>query len=553
MAKYNPFGQIPLENREWPSKVITKAPAWCSVDLRDGNQALAVPMNVEQKLAYFDMLVKIGFKEIEVGFPSASQTEYDFLRRLIEENRIPADVTIQVLCQAREHLIKQTMECIKGAPKVIFHIYNSTSPSQRKYTFNMTKDEITKIAVEGVRLIKQLLPYAGDTKIQLEYSPESFSNTEIEYAVEICEAVQKEWQPSADNKIIFNLPTTVEYATANIYADQVEYFGKHISHRENVIISTHCHNDRGTGVAACELALLAGADRVEGCLFGNGERTGNLDIVTTAMNMYTQGIDTGLDFSNLPEITAKYIEFTDMEVPPRQPYAGALVFTAFSGSHQDAIRKAMTARRTMPADAPWDVTYIPLDPHDIGREYEEIIRINSQSGKGGAAWILEQEYGIFLPKAMHPTLGKVITEEADRRQRELSASEIYDLFNETWLKTTSPLKILDIAQTSLGENQVQCRASVLFTGETIAIGAKGNGPLDAFVTALKDTPIPSFSISAFHEHAIGSGTDTEALACVEIQLENGEKYWGCGKSPNIGHAGINAVVSAVNRIQNPEL
>ncbi|NLK46995.1 MAG: 2-isopropylmalate synthase [Treponema sp.] len=548
MAKYKPFAKIALENREWPEKTITKAPIWCSVDLRDGNQALAVPMNVEQKLAFFDMLVKIGFKEIEVGFPSASQTEYTFVRRLIEENRIPKDVTIQVLCQAREHLIIQTMESIKGAKNVIFHVYNSTSPNQRKYTFNMTKDEIISIAVNGIEFIKKHAVLAKGTTIQLEYSPESFSNTEIEYSVEICEAVQKAWQPSEKNKIIFNLPSTVEYATPNVYADQIEYFCKHISNRENVIVSTHCHNDRGTGVAACELALLAGADRVEGCLFGNGERTGNLDIITTALNMYTHGVDTGLDFSNLPEITRKYTEFTDMEVPPRQPYAGSLVFTAFSGSHQDAIRKAMTARRSMKDDDPWDVTYIPIDPLDIGREYEEIIRINSQSGKGGAAWVLEQNYGIFLPKAMHHVLGEVVTSAADKLQRELSAEEIYKLFNETWLETTTPLKIIDFAQTYLGGDQVQCRASVSFHGEIISIGASGNGPLDAFVSALQKANVPHFSISAFYEHAIGSGTRTEALACVEITLEDERKIWGCGKSTNISLAGINAVVSAINRI-----
>ncbi|MCQ2580105.1 MAG: 2-isopropylmalate synthase [Treponemataceae bacterium] len=548
MAKYNPFEKIKLENREWPENSITHAPVWCSVDLRDGNQALSVPMNVEQKLAFFDMLVKIGFKEIEVGFPSASQTEYCFLRRLIEENHIPEDVTIQVLCQAREHLIIQTMESLKGASKAIFHIYNSTSPSQRKYTFNMSKDEIIAMAVHGVELVKKHEKIAAGVNIQLEYSPESFSSTEIDYSVKICEAVQQIWKPTENNKIIFNLPTTVECATPNIYADQIEYFCKHISHRENVVVSTHCHNDRGTGVASCELALLAGAERVEGCLFGNGERTGNLDIITTALNMYTHGIDTGLDFSDLPEITRKYIEFTDMDVPPRQPYAGSLVFTAFSGSHQDAIRKAMAARKTMDSDAPWDVTYIPIDPHDIGREYEEIIRINSQSGKGGAAWILEQNYGIFLPKAMHPVLGKVVTSAADQLQRELSAEEIYQLFNDTWLEKSSPLKIIDFAQTYLGGDQVQCRASVSLMGEILPIGSSGNGPLDAFVSALQKVNVPKFSISAFHEHAIGSGTQSEALACVEITLESNQKFWGCGKSTNIGLAGINGVVSAINQV-----
>lgn len=375
MAKYNPFGIIPLQNRKWADTVILKAPQWCSVDLRDGNQALSIPMSVEKKLMFFDLLVKIGFKEIEVGFPSASQTEYDFLRRLIDEKRIPQDVTVQVLCQARESLVKTTLECLKGAPSAIFHIYNSTSPAQRKYTFNMTKEQIRSVAIEGVQYIKKHLHAAENTPIRLEYSPESFSCTEIDFAVEICEDVKKEWGASPKNKIILNLPSTVESATPNVYADQIEYFTEHISNRDSVIISLHTHNDRGTGVAAAELGMLAGADRIEGTLFGNGERTGNLDIMTTALNMYTQGVDPHLDFSHITEIADLYSNLTGMNVHQRHPYAGELVFTAFSGSHQDAIRKGMTARKSMPNDAPWDVPYLPIDPHDVGREYEEIIRI----------------------------------------------------------------------------------------------------------------------------------------------------------------------------------
>ncbi|MBO5137883.1 MAG: 2-isopropylmalate synthase [Spirochaetaceae bacterium] len=550
--KYKPFGKIPLENRKWPEKEITHPPIWCSVDLRDGNQALAIPMGVEQKLAFFDLLVKTGFKEIEVGFPSASQTEYDFLRRLIEENRIPDDVTIQVLCQAREHLVKKTFECLKGAKSAIFHIYNSTSPAQRKYTFNMSKEEIVKVAIDGVRCVKDCLPMAEGTKIRLEYSPESFSNTEIDFAVEICEAVKKEWGASPENKIILNLPTTVECATPNIHADQIEYFATHISDRDSVIISLHNHNDRGEGVASCELALLAGADRVEGTLFGNGERTGNLDIVTVALNMYTQGVDPQLDFSNIGSVAEAYMKLTGMPIHPRHPYAGELVFTAFSGSHQDAIRKGMAARAKMPADAIWDVPYLPLDPHDVGREYEEIIRINSQSGKGGAAWILEQDYGIFLPKAMHPAVGAVITAAADTLQREVTPAEIYEIFSKQWLKKKSPLAIVDLAETHLesgsDQAQVMCRTSVEWQSKVYSVGAKGNGPLDAFVAALSETPVPKFSISAFHEHSVGSGSDTDAMAYIEITLQNGKKYWGCGKSSNIGRAGIKAVVSAVNQI-----
>ena len=556
MAKYVPFGKIPVQNSRWPDNEITHAPIWCSVDLRDGNQALAVPMTVEQKLAFFDLLVKVGFKEIEVGFPSASQTEYDFLRRLIDEKRIPDDVTIQVLCQAREHLIKKTFESLKGAKAAIFHIYNSTSPAQRKYTFNMTKEQIIQIAVDGVQCVQKYREMVPETRIQLEYSPESFSNTEIDFSVEICEAVKAQWGASPEDKIILNLPTTVECATPNVHADQIEYFAAHISNRDSVIISLHNHNDRGTGVASCELGLLAGADRVEGTLFGNGERTGNLDIVTVALNMYTQGVDPGLDFSHISDISNEYMRFTNMPIHPRHPYAGELVFTAFSGSHQDAIRKGMAARSVLGPDAVWDVPYLPIDPHDVGREYEEIIRINSQSGKGGAAWILEQDYGIYLPKAMHPALGAAITETADKAQKELSPSEIYAVFAERWLNRREPLCILDIAETHLDTPvtssvpvaSVMCRVSIRWRGDTYTIGDTGNGPLDAFVSALRKTPVPRFTISAFHEHSIGTGNDTDALAYIEITTESGDKFWGCGKSSNIGRAGIDAIVSAINQI-----
>ncbi len=556
MAKYVPFEKIPLRDRTWPDNEITHAPVWCSVDLRDGNQALAVPMNVEQKLAFFDLLVNIGFKEIEVGFPSASQTEYDFVRRLIEEGRIPDDVTIQVLCQAREHLVKKTFESLRGAKKAIFHIYNSTSPAQRKYTFNMTKEQIVQVAADGVKCVQDQLGLLAGTQIQLEYSPESFSNTEIDFSVEICEAVKAQWGASRDNKIILNLPTTVECATPNVHADQIEYFARHITGRDTVIISLHNHNDRGTGVASCELGLLAGAERVEGTLFGNGERTGNLDIVTVALNMYTQGVDPKLDFSHISDVAQDYMRFTNMPIHPRHPYAGELVFTAFSGSHQDAIRKGMAARTAMPEDALWDIPYLPIDPHDVGREYEEIIRINSQSGKGGAAWVLEQDYGLYLPKAMHPALGCVITEAADKLQRELSPEEIYTLFANQWLNRREPLCILDIAETHLDApagtsdagGSVMCRVSVRWRGDTYTIGDTGNGPLDAFVSALRKTPVPRFTISAFHEHSIGTGNDTDALAYIEITTDSGKKFWGCGKSSNIGRAGIDAIVSAINQI-----
>ncbi|MBO5608554.1 MAG: 2-isopropylmalate synthase [Treponema sp.] len=554
-GKYAPIAEIPIQNRVWPTKKITKAPLWCSVDLRDGNQALVNPMGIETKLAFFDLLVKIGFKEIEVGFPAASDTEYEFIRRLIEENRIPDDVTIQVLCQAREQLVKKTIECLKGVPKAIFHIYNSTSPAQRKYTFNKSRDEIKQIAIDGVKCIKSCLSDEDRKRIRIEYSPESFSMTEIDYAIEICEAVKKEWGCSPDNKIILNLPTTVECSTPNVYADQIEYFASHITDRDSVIISTHCHNDRGTGVASAELGLLAGADRVEGCIFGNGERTGNLDVVTVALNMFSQGVDPELDLRDIVSIGEKYTEFTGMEIPPRTPYAGELVFTAFSGSHQDAIRKGMAARTKMDKDALWDVPYLLIDPHDIGRQYEGIIRINSQSGKGGAAFILEENYGLSLPKAMHPVLGAAVKEAADKAQRELKASEIYDIFEKQWLKNGSNLKIVDLSETHVeGKNESEivettlCRAVVSWKGKQISIGEKGNGPLDAFSSALAQTPAPRFSITAFHEHSVGTGNNTSAVAYVQITCEDGNQYWGAGKSTNVGRAGIDAVVSALNQI-----
>lgn len=555
-GKYRPFEDVPLKNRTWPDNKITKAPIWCSVDLRDGNQALINPMTVEQKLEFFDLLVKIGFKEIEVGFPSASDTEFQFMRRLIEENHVPEDVTLQVLCQAREHLIKRTFESLKGCKKAIFHLYNSTSPAQRKYTFNKTKEEIKQIAIDGIACVKSCLSMSEGTDIRLEYSPESFSTTEVDYALEVCQAVVEAWGDAAkddDHKVILNLPTTVECALPNQFADQIEYFCRNFPNREKVIISLHNHNDRGEGVAQCELGLLAGADRVEGCLFGNGERTGNLDIVNVGMNMYTQGIDPELDFSDMPMLTEAYTRLTGMTIHPRTPYSGELVFTAFSGSHQDAIRKGIAARVNMDQNAYWDVPYLTFDPHDIGRQYEGIIRINSQSGKGGAAYILEQDFGICAPKAMHPAIGSVIQKAADTLQRELQAQEIYDLFAEKWLNTKAPLNVLEISERHLegergteGNEQVAAMATVEWEGKQYAIAANGNGPLDAFVTAMKQTPAPKFNITSFHEHSIGQGSDTKAIAYVQITKEDGEQVWGVGKSSNVGRAGIAAVVSALN-------
>ena len=512
-------------------------------------------MGVEQKLEFFDLLVKLGFKEIEVGFPSASDTEFNFMRRLIEENHVPEDVKLQVLCQAREHLIKRTFESLKGCKKAIFHLYNSTSPAQRNYTFGKSKEEIKQIAIDGIRCVKSCLSMSEGTEIQLEYSPESFSTTEIDYALEVCEAVVKEWGDAADenHKVILNLPTTVECALPNQFADQIEYFCQHISNRENLIISLHNHNDRGEGVAQCELGLLAGADRVEGCLFGNGERTGNLDIVNVGLNMFTQGIDPELDFSNVPKIAEEYQKLTGMPIYERMPYVGELVFTAFSGSHQDAIRKGMAARVNMEENAVWDVPYLTIDPHDIGRQYEGIIRINSQSGKGGAAYILEKDYGIIAPKAMHPFIGNVIKSKADSLQREISNQEVYEAFEKAWLSTVSPLNVKDLTERHIegergsGETeQVACMATVTWEGKTYAITGNGNGPLDAFVNAIKQTPAPKFNIVSFHEHSIGQGSDTKAMAYVHITKENGDDAWGVGVSSNVGRAGVAAVVSAIN-------
>ena len=563
-GKYRPFVSVPLKDRKWPSNTITKAPVWCSVDLRDGNQALINPMGIEQKIEFFKLLVKIGFKEIEVGFPSSSDTEFEFVRYLIEKHLIPDDVWIQVLCQAREHLIARTFEAIDGAKNVIFHLYNATSPSQRKYNFGKSKEELVELAVNGVKCIKKYkaavdkeaaLKGITPANIRFEYSPENFTQTESDYAMEICGAVAREWGASPENKMILNLPATVECNMPNQFADQIEYFCRNFSERESCIISLHNHNDRGESVAQCELGLLAGAERVEGCLFGNGERTGNLDIVTVALNMYTQGVDPQLDFTELDYISQEFTRFTGMALHPRSPYAGELVFTAFSGSHQDAIRKAINARSQNAGASSelWDVPYLAIDPHDIGREYNDIIRINSQSGKGGAAYILETKFGIVAPKAMHTAIGAVIKAKADELQRELSPAEVYDIFAETWLYTKAPLNVLEITERHIeGERgsdrpeQVAGMATVEWEGKRYAIAAKGNGPLDAFVSAMKQTPAPAFNITSFHEHSVGSGSDTQAMAYVQITKENGEQAWGVGKSSNVGRAGIAAVVSALN-------
>jgi 2-isopropylmalate synthase len=549
MAKYNPFPSPPRIARAWPDRRIERAPLWCSVDLRDGNQALVEPMGVDEKLEYFDLLLRLGFKEIEIGFPSASQIEFDFARELIEQGRIPEGVAIQVLCQCREHLIERTFESLVGAKKAIFHIYNSTSPVQRRVTFGLSKDEIKAIAVEGTRLVKAGLGRLAGTDITLEYSPESFSNTEVEYALEVCEAVMDEWGPTPIKPVILNLPATVESSTPNLYADMIEWFVTHLTRRDSAIVSLHTHNDRGTGVAACELGLLAGADRVEGTLFGNGERTGNLDIVTMALNMYSEGMDPGLELHALPRIVSEYSGFTGMEVPPRQPYAGDLVYTAFSGSHQDAIKKGIEKRAAL-ADplAPWEVPYLPIDPKDIGRSYEAIIRINSQSGKGGVAYILKENAGYDLPKTMQPEVGRFINRVADERGTELSVDEIRELYDAEFLNVTAPLALLSFNEIPDHANgETTWRSRVRFLGEEREIVGKGRGPIDAFVHSLSVLGIEGVSVESFHEDALSAGSDALAIAYVQARGPGQGKTWGAGTDPSIAAAGVRAVLSAVNR------
>jgi len=549
ITKYTPFPQIDLPDRRWPGRTIARAPIWASVDLRDGNQALATPMNIDEKLEMFELLAATGFKEIEVGFPSASDTEFNFIRRLVDEKRIPGDVTVQVLVQAREHLIRRTFESLRGVSKAIVHLYNSTSPVQRRVTFNKSKEEIQQIAVEGTRLVKSLLSTLPDTEVRLQYSPESFSDTEVDYALEVCEAVMAEWDPTEANKIILNLPATVEVATPNVYADQIEWFCRHLKERNKATVSLHTHNDRGTGVAATELGLLAGADRVEGTLFGNGERTGNLDIVTVALNLYTQGVQPMLDFSRLEHIRAVYERVTRMTVHDRHPYAGDLVFTAFSGSHQDAIKKGMDLRAKGQTDgARWEVPYLAIDPEDIGRDYEAIIRINSQSGKGGVAYILERDFGLDLPKLMHPDVGAVVNATADRGSRELSPREVYDVFIEAYVNLNEPLELVSIEREDFSKSgEVKVEAEIRFKGETMVVAGTGNGPISAFVDALQIKGWKNFQLLDYRQHSIGGGSKTKAAAYIQIRHRDGTVFFGCGIDPNIELAGLHALVSAVNR------
>ena len=545
--KYKAFAPIDLPNRQWPSRTIDKAPLWCSVDLRDGNQALIEPMSPEKKLRFFEMLIKIGIKEIEVGFPAASQTDFDFVRSIVEEGAIPADVTIQVLTQARDELIARTFEAIKGAKRAVVHLYNSTSTTQRRVVFGLDRPGIVDIAVKGTRTVKRLVATVPETEIVLQYSPESFTQTEMDFAKEICEAVMDVWQPSPSAKMIFNLPATVEAATPNIYADQIEWFSRNVKKRDSWILSVHPHNDRGTGVAAAELAVMAGADRVEGTLFGNGERTGNVDIVTLALNLFSQGVDPALDLSDVNEIVRTVEYCNQLPVHPRHPYGGELVFTAFSGSHQDAIKKGLAAQAKSNAGL-WDVPYLPIDPADVGRSYEAVIRVNSQSGKGGVAYLLESDYGLELPRRLQIEFAGVVQRVADATGKELSAKDIYAAFADEYLDggaiafaghTTLP--------TGTAGTERRIEANVAIDGAKQILTGEGNGPIAAYVDALNRIGI-AVDVIDYREHAIKGGQGAKARAAAYVEAKIGERtLFGVGIDANIVAASLKAITSAVNR------
>ena len=549
--KYKRFETISLPDRTWPELHIEKAPTWCSVDLRDGNQALVTPMNIDEKVEMFQKLVELGFKEIEVGFPSASQIEYDFIRKLIDDHLVPDDVTLQVLTQCREHLIRRTFESLKGLDKAIVHIYNSTSVLQRDVVFNKNKEEIKKIATDGCQLVKDLCS-EFDGKVILEYSPESFTGTEMDYAVEVCDAVMDVWGASKDNKVIINLPATVEMDTPNVYADQIEWIGRHFKDRERVILSLHPHNDRGTGVAATELGLLAGADRVEGTLFGNGERTGNVDLVTVALNMYTHGVDPKLDFSHINDIKKMYERVTKMEVPPRQPYAGQLVFTAFSGSHQDAINKGMHKYRER-GNKQWEVPYLPIDPADLNRQYEPIVRINSQSGKGGVAFVMDTVFGYHIPKAMQANFAKVV-QNISEAEGEVSPERIFDTFTKEYIDMEEPYKfisqkLIDESEDPTNDFDRKVILKIIDHGEEKTLVGHGNGPIDAVRDALNSGSNVHFTLLDYSEHALTSGSSSKAASYVEMQGEGMQSAeWGVGVHANITTATIKAMISGLNRI-----
>jgi 2-isopropylmalate synthase len=543
--KYRAFPAIALPDRRWPMRVIDRAPQWCSVDLRDGNQALVEPMGPDRKRRMFDLLVKLGFEEIEVGFPSASETDFAFVRELIEHRLVPDNVTIQVLTQARPELIERSFEAIRGAPRAIMHLYNSTSTLQRRVVFGLDKAGIVDIAVSGARLIRDLAATMPETEVICQYSPESFTGTELDFAVEICEAVMDVWQPTPDRKIILNLPATVEMATPNIYADQIEWFGRKIRDRDCITLSLHPHNDRGTAVAAAELAIMAGADRVEGTLFGNGERTGNVDIMTLALNLFSQGIDPGLVITDIDEIVRTVEHCNQLPVHPRHPYAGELVYTAFSGSHQDAIKKGFEALAKR-NDTLWEVPYLPIDPKDLGRSYEAVIRVNSQSGKGGVAYVLKADYGLDLPRGLQIEFSKVVQEVADRTGKELSSADIWSLFRDTYLR--GGMRLVDYSlfpEPRAGERRIAARIAV--DGSERQIEGVGNGPIAAFVDALRRCCDIELSVLDYHEDAVSAGADAQAAAYVQIRGNDASTLYGVGMDSDIVTASLRAVASAATR------
>ncbi len=545
--KYRPFAPVGLRDRTWPDAVITRPPQWCSVDLRDGNQALIEPMNAERKLRMFELLVKIGFKEIEVGFPSASQTDFDFVRRLIEEDRIPADVSIQVLTQAREPLIRKTFEALRGARRAILHYYNATAPVMRRVVFNLDRAQvIAELAVHHARLIKALAAAQPDTDWVLQYSPEMYSGTELDFSRDVIDAVTEVWQPTPERPCIINLPATVEHSTPNIFADMVEWTHRHIARRDAVVLSIHPHNDRGTGTAAAEFALMAGADRMEGCLFGNGERTGNVDIVNLALNMYSQGIAPGLDFSDIDEVRRTVEYCNQLPVHPRHPYVGDLVYTSFSGSHQDAIRKAFSMRK---ADDIWEMPYLPIDPMDVGRSYEAVIRVNSQSGKGGIAYLLEHEYGLNLPRRLQIEFSQVVQGVTDVSGKEVSASEIWSIFERNYLQPEGryAYRAHHLVEDST-EDSVKLGCEVLVGGVSHKLKGEGNGPIDAFVKAMSGIVGETVTVVDYHEHALTGGADARAVTYIELKVGDGRAVFGVGLDGNIVTASFKAIVSALNRL-----
>jgi 2-isopropylmalate synthase len=546
--KYRPFPQINLPDRQWPSQTITKAPRWLSTDMRDGNQALIDPMDSEKKTRFFDLLVKVGIKEIEVGFPAAGATEFDFISGLVRSGRIPDDVIVQVLTQSRDDLIKTSFESLRGAKSAIVHLYNAVSPAWRKIVFQMDQAQIKDIAIHGAKLLRDEAAKQPATDWHFEYSPETFSTAEIDYSLEVCAAVMDVLHPTPARPIIFNLPATVEAATPNIYADQIEYFGRNIPNRDSVVISLHTHNDRGTGVAATELGLLAGGDRVEGCLFGNGERTGNVDLVTVALNMYTQGLDPELDFSDIDQVIQTVEYCNALPVHPRHPYAGELVFTAFSGSHQDAIKKGFVAQNAK-NDPLWEVPYLPIDPADLGRSYEAVIRVNSQSGKGGFAWVLEQDQGLKLPKKMQAHFSKAVQNLADELGRELQASDIWDVFQRTYhLNTPQHFQLIDYDESRAANGDRIFAGKVSVGGREQSVSGRGNGLISSVVATLGESFDLALDIQDYSEHAMGQGTGVRAAAYVECQTSDGRTVWGVGIDEDVATATVRAVLSAANGV-----